>query len=80
MIASVHHAYKLYPFVDVEIAMGWRSAEQVVTLPGPTLAGAISCVRKHFDELVAAIQNEPERFVEAGIARMRKQGFIPPTN
>lgn len=77
MIASMAQPGKFYPFIDIEIGMGWKSIQEAVNRQRPSLTDVIYCVAAHFGELEATVLADPKRFTQASIERLRKQGFLP---
>ena len=80
MLASTFSPTKFYPFVDVQIAMGWKSVEDVVTKQGvPSLKDAVHNIKLHLDAVQNALTEDQGKFDKAGLERLARQGFLPHT-
>src|SRR5262249_18953137 len=65
---------KFYQFGDVEIAMGWKSMDQVLEKPDPErLDQILGEVSRHLKELDDAFSEERERFTRARVERAAQE-------
>lgn len=79
-IASVATPTKFFQFGDVEIAMGWKTIDEVLAKQDPEpLEAVLARLAAHFAELNSAFSGERERLTGARVehaARDRGQVFV----
>lgn len=79
-VASGQTPAQFHPIEDVEIAMGWKTIDDVLERQEPEqLVVAISRLAQHFDQLADGLSGERERLTRARIekaTRGRRQAFI----
>lgn len=69
-IASSARTDQFFPFDDIDIAMGWKTVEEVVSRREPeSLEGVLARLSKHAQELTDAFSGERERLTRARIER-----------
>jgi hypothetical protein len=70
---------RYHVFDNVQIAMGWKSVDEVVCKKEPdALEYVLACVKINFEDLKAALASHPERFVKAGVDRAVRHGWFSP--
>lgn len=73
-IASMVEPTIFHQFDDIEIAMGWRSVEDILAKQEPeSLSAVLEKIEEKFSDLNAAMSGERERFTRAQIERAAKQ-------
>ncbi|MCI0664554.1 MAG: hypothetical protein L0220_26130 [Acidobacteria bacterium] len=73
-VASTIAPDRFHQFDDVEIAMGWKSVEEVLAKSEPEpLADVLVRMRNHLSELQAAMSGNQELFTRARIERAAEQ-------
>lgn len=79
-IASDTAAERFHLFDDVEIAMGWKSIDEVLAKNQPEpLEDVLNRIKKRLDELQKAFSGNQERFTRAKVERAaqeRGQAFV----
>jgi hypothetical protein len=77
-LASISAPSVRYAFEDVEIALGWRTVDEVVAQAEPvTIREIIMTAQSHLDELQKAFQGDLNKFAEANMERIDKSGWLP---
>jgi hypothetical protein len=79
-VASSATPTQFHPIEDVEVAMGWKTIEDVLATQEPEQMDLVlSRFAQHFDELAENLSGGHERFTRARIERAtreRRQAFI----
>jgi hypothetical protein len=77
-LASTRSPDCFHIFIDVEIAMGWKSLDEVKALEDvPPVEDEVRRLAENFDELSIAIGGDPARFTRARLMRAACRGLLP---
>jgi len=73
-LGSVHSPNQFYQFDDVEIAMGWRSIQSVLSKLEPeALETVLARTREHLGELETLMSKSEERFAQGLFERAARE-------
>lgn len=73
-IASAHNKIKFFQFTDIDIAMGWRTIDDVIAVREPeNLRNILVRLKQNFSELNDAFSSARERFTRAKVERAARE-------
>jgi hypothetical protein len=72
-VAASQTPEQFYPIEDVDIAMGWKTIDEVIARDEPEKLDLVATrLAQHFDQLAAGLTGERERFTRARIEKATK--------